>query len=107
MGQKFEAPGRKKGLIELFYLKEFPQADEGPFLKEERNLLINLANLIAGSATRDVFDQLQRENTERLKELKAINQTTQIIDEGKSVDETLMEICAILPKSWQYPKYTV
>lgn len=106
MAQPFEAPGRKKGLIEIFYLKEFPQADEGPFLNEERNLLVNLANLIAGSATRDVFNQLQHENTERLKELKAINQTTQIIDEGKSVDETLQEICSILPKSWQYPKYT-
>ena len=66
----------KKGSIEIFYLKEFPDADEGPFLKEERNLLVNLANLIAGSATRDVFNKLQHENTERLKELKAINQTT-------------------------------
>ena len=107
MIQGFEAPGRKKGAIEIFYLKEFPQADDGPFLKEERNLLVNLSNLIAGSATRDVFNKLQHENTERLKELKAINQTTLIIDQGKSVDETLMEICAILPKSWQHPRFTV
>lgn len=105
--QRFEAPGRKKGTIEIFYLKQFPEADEGPFLKEERNLLVNLSNLIAGSATRDIFNKLHHENIERLKELKAINQTTLIIDEGKSVDETLMEICSILPKSWQYPKYTV
>jgi len=105
--QGFEASGMKKGTIEIFYLKQFPEADEGPFLKEERNLLVNLSNLIAGSATRDVFNKLHHENTERLKELRAINQTTQIIDEGKSVDETLMEICAILPKSWQYPRYTV
>lgn len=105
MEQSFEAPGMKKGTIEIFYLKQFPDADEGPFLKEERNLLINLANLIAGSATRDVFNKLHHENTERLKELRAINQTTHIIDEGKSVDETLMEICSILPRSWQYPKY--
>ncbi len=107
MIQEFETPGRKKGTIEIFYLKEFPDAEEGPFLKEERNLLVNLSNLIAGSATRDVFNKLYRENTERLKELKAINQTTQIIDEGKSVGETLTEICSILPKSWQYPRYTV
>lgn len=105
MEQSFEAPGMKKGTIEIFYLKQFPEADEGPFLKEERNLLINLANLIAGSATRDVFNKLHHENTERLKELRAINYTTKIIDEGKSVDETLMEICSILPRSWQYPKY--
>jgi CheY-like chemotaxis protein len=106
MEQSFEAPGMKKGTIEIFYLKQFPEADEGPFLKEERNLLINLANLIAGSATRDVFNKLHHENTERLKELRAINYTTKIIDEGKSVDETLMEICSILPRSWQYPKHT-
>ncbi len=107
MAQSFEAPGRKKGIIEIFYLKQFPDADEGPFLKEERNLLVNLSNLIAGSATRAVFNKLHHENTERLKELKAINQTTLIIEEGKSVDETLMEICSILPKSWQYPRFTV
>ncbi|HWS01209.1 MAG TPA: hypothetical protein VN249_11370, partial [Prolixibacteraceae bacterium] len=85
MAQGFEAPGHKKGMIEIFYLKEFPAADEGPFLQEERNLLINLSNLITGSATREVFNKLQHENTERLKELKAINQTTLIIEEGKMV----------------------
>lgn len=107
MSQSFNAPGNKKGTIEIFYLQPFPAADEGPFLKEERDLLVNLANLIAGSATRDVFNKLHRENTERLKELKAINQTSKIIEEGKPVDETLQEICSILPKSWQYPRYTV
>jgi len=107
MSQPFEAPGNKKGIIEIFYLHPFPPADEGPFLKEERDLLVNLANLIAGSATRDVFNKLHHENTERLKELKAINQTSKIIEEGKTIDETLQEICFILPKSWQYPRYTV
>lgn len=107
ISQGFEAPNHKKGMIEIYYLKQFPEADEGPFLREERELLVNLSNLIAGSATRDVFNKLQYENTERLKELKAINQTTLIIEEGKMVDETLQEICEILPKSWQYPKFTV
>ena len=107
MVQSFEAPGKEKGTIEVYYLMEFPEADEGPFLKEERNMLINLSNLIAGSATRDIFNKLQRENTERLKELKAINLTSLIIEEGKPVDETLQEICHLLPKSWQYPKYAV
>jgi hypothetical protein len=106
MSQSFEAPGNKKGTIEIFYLQPFPPADEGPFLKEERDLLVNLVNLIAGSATRDVFNKLHHENTERLKELKAINQTSRIIEEGKTIDETLQEICSILPKSWQYPRYT-
>ncbi|MBN1187392.1 MAG: hypothetical protein JXB49_34265 [Bacteroidales bacterium] len=105
--QEFETPGNKKGLIEICYLKEFPKADEGPFLKEERHLLINLANLIAGSATKEVLFKLIGENKERLKELRAINLTSRLIEENKPVDETLQEICNILPKSWQYPRYTV
>lgn len=105
--QDFEAPGNKKGIIEIFYLKEFPPAFEGPFLKEERNLLINLSNLIAGSATHDVFNKLLSENKERLKELRAINQTSQIIASGRSIEDTLQAICSILPRSWQYPKYAV
>lgn len=105
IAQDFETPDKRKGTIEIFYLKAFPEAGEGPFLKEERNLLINLSNLIAGSATRDVFNKLQHENTERLKELRAINQTSLIIEEGKPIEVTLQEICHILPKSWQYPKY--
>ncbi|TRZ69775.1 MAG: hypothetical protein D4R97_09340, partial [Bacteroidetes bacterium] len=34
--------------IEIHYLKAFPLAFEGPFLEEERYLIINLANLITG-----------------------------------------------------------
>jgi len=104
--QDFEAPGKKTGTIEIFYLKKFPKADEGPFLIEERNLLINLSNLIAGSATREIFNKLLNENKERLKELRAINKTSEIISGGNPVEETMQQICSILPKSWQYPKYT-
>ncbi|NBC83393.1 MAG: hypothetical protein GVY19_08425 [Bacteroidetes bacterium] len=105
--QDFRTPGNKKGTIEVFYLKKFPEAYEGPFLKEERNLLINLANLIAGTATKNIFNNLLNSNRERLKELKAINQTSSIIAEGRPVDETLQKIVNILPGSWQYPKKTV
>jgi hypothetical protein len=47
------------------------------------------------------------EKKERLKELSAINQTTQIIKEGKSVEETLRRIVHLLPRAWQYPENTV
>lgn len=55
-------------------------------------------------------EQLQKliaENTERLKELAAINQTTHILKEGKTIEESLHQIVSILPKAWQYPDYTV
>ena len=107
MAQGFVAPGRKKGTIEVFYSKQFPDFDEGPFLKEERNLLVNLSSLISGSVTREEFKKLYRANTERLKELRAINQTSVIIEKGRPIDETLQAVCAILPGSYQYPKFTV
>ncbi|MDA3816015.1 MAG: hypothetical protein PF486_01475 [Prolixibacteraceae bacterium] len=106
IAQYFQSASNKRGVIEVFYTKEFPQIDEGPFLKEERNLLINMAGLISGRAVKDLFSRLNKMNIERLKELDAINHTSRIIEEGNSIDETLMRITHILPDSWQYPKYT-
>lgn len=53
------------------------------------------------------FNKLLAENKERLKELACINETTKIIKEGKSIEETLQKIALRLPKAWQYPEYTV
>lgn len=105
--QEFDTPNGSKGIIEVFYSRKFPDADEGPFLKEERHLLINLANLIAGSATKDILNNLLYENRERLKELHVINHTSYLISQGKPIDETLQKICYIMPRSWQYSRYTV
>jgi len=35
--------GRRAGTVEVYYLEERPQSDEVPFLKEERNLLYEIA----------------------------------------------------------------
>jgi Pyruvate phosphate dikinase, AMP/ATP-binding domain len=53
------------------------------------------------------INKLLAENTERLKELACINETTKIIKEGKSVEESLQKIALRIPKAWQYPEYTV
>jgi len=53
------------------------------------------------------FSKLIAENKERLKELSCINQTTKIIKEGKSVEESLQKIVLILPKAWLYPEDAV
>ena len=39
--------GIKVGEIQVFYLEETPQLDEGPFLKEERTLINSIAKIIA------------------------------------------------------------
>jgi len=45
---EFQTAEGKKGYILVAYTKEFPiESDEGPFLKEERNLINNIAILIS------------------------------------------------------------
>ncbi len=39
LAAKISVEGRDFGWLEVFYLEEKPQADEGPFLKEERSLI--------------------------------------------------------------------
>ncbi len=46
--QEFETFDNKTGSIEIFYTQLFPDAEEGPFLEEERDLIDNLANIISG-----------------------------------------------------------
>ncbi len=41
--------GEQIGIVEVFYLEEMPEMDEGPFLREER-LLINAISIRIGSA---------------------------------------------------------
>jgi PAS domain-containing protein len=38
--------GKKNGMVAVYYLKEMPKADEGPFLKEERDLINGIVRLL-------------------------------------------------------------
>ncbi|MFO7977960.1 MAG: hypothetical protein R6U64_04815, partial [Bacteroidales bacterium] len=46
--KSFETIDGKEGTIEVFYRQPFSQADEGPFLIEERQLINNLASIVSG-----------------------------------------------------------
>lgn len=105
--QQFETIDNLSGTIEIFYLKEFPAMDEGPFMKEERSLIMNLASLIEGYLNGVKGKEGRYVTRERLKELSAINQTTAILRTGKPIEEALHQIALILPKAWQYPEFTV
>lgn len=48
MTQEFDTIDEETGTIEIFYLKEFREEHEGPFLKEERDLVLNISSLITG-----------------------------------------------------------
>ncbi len=105
--QIFETIDGKNGSVEIFYLKAYPEADDGPFLKEERNLINNIAVLIQGYLNSIMGMETTRQTTERLKELSCINQTTTILRQGKPIEESLQQIALLLPRAWQYPEFTV
>ncbi len=105
--QLFETLDHKKGSVEIFYLKKYSDAYEGPFLKEERNLINNIAALIQGYLNSIKGRETSWQTRERIKELACINQTTAILRQGKSLEETLQQICLILPRAWQYPEFAV
>jgi len=105
--QGFETIDNLYGTIEIFYLKEFPEMDDGPFLKEERDLILNISSLIEGYLNAIKGKEGRYITRERLKELTAINQTTSILRAGKPIEEALHQICLILPRAWQYPEFTV
>jgi len=48
MYQEFSTIDGTKGSIEVFYIQEFRAEEEGPFLKEERDLIQNLSSLVSG-----------------------------------------------------------
>lgn len=45
--QEFQTMGERQGMIEIYYLQKFRESDEGPFLKEERDLINNLGSIIS------------------------------------------------------------
>ena len=49
--------GRRRGSIEVYYLKECPVLDEGPFLKEERYLIDGIGRSLSEAAERKQAEQ--------------------------------------------------
>jgi PAS domain S-box-containing protein len=59
--------GRPSGLVEVCYLEERPECDEGPFLAEERSLLDAIAERLGRVIERLQAEQASRQNEERLR----------------------------------------
>lgn len=59
MEQEFNTIDDENGVVQVYYTQEFREEYEGPFLKEERDLILNIANLITGyinsSKARDII----------------------------------------------------
>jgi len=54
------AAGEPRGCVEVYYLQERPAAYEGPFLREERELLDGIAGALAGAIEQEGGEQLLR-----------------------------------------------
>ena len=74
--------GSEPGLIEVAYREERPPSDEGPFLKEERELIESLAemlrsyfqDLMADEGLQAAHSRLERQVLERTEELARANE---------------------------------
>jgi two-component system NtrC family sensor kinase len=58
--------GDTRGVVEVVYLKEKPRRDEGPFLKEERNLIDAIARELALIVERDMAEEQKLQLQEQL-----------------------------------------
>jgi hypothetical protein len=77
MIQEFSTIDNEKGSIEIYYTTEFNTENEGPFLKEERDLIQNIGSLLTGYINsykaRDIIrlSQLTQKDDEDIKEVSS------------------------------------
>jgi hypothetical protein len=53
------------------------------------------------------YSRLLHDQQERVKELACINQTTSILKQGRTIEDSLQQIVLLLPAAWQYSEYAV
>lgn len=97
------------GTFEVYYFDEMPELDEGPFLKEERDLLDAVAERTGNILERIVVERQLKEDRaalrERLKELGCLYGISQLAEsQSHSLPDLLQRIVHLLPPSWQYPE---
>lgn len=66
--KSFETIDGKEGHIEAYYLKKHPEADEGPFLIEEKHLINNLSSIISGHLNTIIGKDLLKQSAQKEKE---------------------------------------
>jgi len=98
--------GKRGGILEICYLKEKPESDKGPFLKEERSLINAITERLgrvtehkqAEKALQKANDELERRVKERTRELEIntksleeINTAMKVLLKKREEDKTDIE----------------
>jgi two-component system cell cycle sensor histidine kinase/response regulator CckA len=82
--------GEQRAMVEVYYLEEKPECDEGPFLKEERKLIDDVARQLGGFIERkQALERLQTLN----QVLKAIRKINQLITQESDRDRLIQDVC--------------
>lgn len=102
--QIFETFDKKWGAIDVFYTKQFPKADEGPFLHEERQLLENIATIVSNYLNSLLASDMPLGSDP---DTAVTFERTRRISEERNIDDALFRICRNMPRSWQFPDYAV
>ena len=119
--QKADIKGRNEiiGTIEVYYLKDKPIFDEGPFLKEERNLINALAEILGRYLEREMAEQKLKESEEKFRALFnntndsifILDRDIQFIEVNQTAYERLgytrEELLKLNPKSITPPEYKI
>ena len=103
--------GKRIGALEICYLMEKPQSDEGPFLKEERYLLNiiteQLEHIVERIWAKEALQKRTNDLDERLKELNCLYGISRLVEKSDtSIDKLIKEIINLIPHAWQYPEIT-
>lgn len=88
--------GMRSGVLEVYYLEERPQSDEGPFLKEERALIKAITDYLGNTAERMQSQEQILDYTQRIETLleidKAISSTVDLEQVLKIIISELKDI---------------
>nr|NQU90397.1 PAS domain S-box protein [Bacteroidota bacterium] len=61
--------GKVRGSVEVYYMEECPELDEGPFMKEERSLINRIAKIISEAIERNQAEETLRKSEELYRDL--------------------------------------
>ena len=103
--------GERFGAVEVCYLEERNEFDEGPFLTEERSLINAIAEGLGRIVERNMSEEALQNQThklgERVKELNCLYGISSLVEkQGIAVESILQGTVDLIPPSWQYPEIT-